>query len=125
MSKIAKTANVSPATIYLYFENKQDLVNQTYLEVNSKYTDFVFKTYTTNTSVIKGFFKRFNRTKIDGLPNKVKQFIGNSLKLGHFKNDFAADEDSICIDFSRQIVRYRKNRVSGIRVCKPILHFKR
>ncbi|MFS4481730.1 TetR/AcrR family transcriptional regulator [Hyunsoonleella sp. 2307UL5-6] len=55
MSKIAKMANVSPATIYLYFENKQDLVNQTYLEVKSKYTDFVFETYTTNTSVIKGF----------------------------------------------------------------------
>ena len=28
MSKIAKMANVSPATIYLYFENKQDLLNQ-------------------------------------------------------------------------------------------------
>jgi len=29
MSKIAKMANVSPATIYLYFDNKQDLVNKT------------------------------------------------------------------------------------------------
>ena len=28
MSKIAKMAYVSPATIYLYFENKQDLINQ-------------------------------------------------------------------------------------------------
>ena len=55
MSKIANMANVSPATIYLYFENKQDLVNQTYLEVKSKYTDFVFKTYNENTSVKNGF----------------------------------------------------------------------
>ncbi len=55
MSKIAKMANVSPATIYLYFENKQDLVNQTYLEVKSKYTDFVFKTYKSNTSIKEGF----------------------------------------------------------------------
>ena len=55
MSKIAKMANVSPATIYLYFENKQDLVNQTYLEVKTKYTDFVFKTYNENTSVKTGF----------------------------------------------------------------------
>ena len=29
MSKIAKMVNVSPATIYLYFDNKQDLVNKT------------------------------------------------------------------------------------------------
>ncbi|THD69613.1 TetR/AcrR family transcriptional regulator [Robertkochia marina] len=55
MSKIAKMANVSPATIYLYFENKQDLVNQTYLEVKTKYTDFVFKTYDESTSVKTGF----------------------------------------------------------------------
>ena len=55
MSKVAKMANVSPATIYLYFENKQDLVNQTYLEVKTKYTDFVFKTYNENTSVKTGF----------------------------------------------------------------------
>jgi AcrR family transcriptional regulator len=55
MSKIAKMANVSPATIYLYFENKQDLVNQTYLEVKTKYTDFVFDTYDENTSVESGF----------------------------------------------------------------------
>ncbi|MFL1895254.1 TetR/AcrR family transcriptional regulator [Aquimarina sp. 2-A2] len=55
MSKIAKIANVSPATIYLYFENKQDLVNQTYLDVKTKYTDFVFKTYNENTSIKAGF----------------------------------------------------------------------
>lgn len=55
MSKIAKMAKVSPATIYLYFENKQDLVNQTYLEVKAKYTNFVFKTYNEQSSVKTGF----------------------------------------------------------------------
>jgi AcrR family transcriptional regulator len=55
ISKIAKMAKVSPATIYLYFENKQDLVNQTYLEVKSTYTAFVFKTYTDHSDVKSGF----------------------------------------------------------------------
>ena len=55
MSKIAKMANVSPATIYLYFENKQDLVNQTYIEVKSKYTDYAFKTYDEKSTVEVGF----------------------------------------------------------------------
>lgn len=40
MSKIAKMANVSPATIYLYFENKQDLINQVYIEVKTAFTEF-------------------------------------------------------------------------------------
>ncbi|MBU2996267.1 TetR/AcrR family transcriptional regulator [Cellulophaga baltica] len=45
MSKIAKMANVSPATIYLYFKSKQDLVNQTYLQVKNAFTAYAFETY--------------------------------------------------------------------------------
>ena len=30
MQKLAKAANVSPATIYLYFKNREDLLNQLY-----------------------------------------------------------------------------------------------
>ncbi|WP_299247906.1 TetR/AcrR family transcriptional regulator [uncultured Lacinutrix sp.] len=55
MSKIAKMANVSPATIYLYFENKQDLVNQTYIDVKAEYTKYAFKDFDTNLPVEKGF----------------------------------------------------------------------
>ncbi|MDO7173532.1 TetR/AcrR family transcriptional regulator [Mariniflexile sp. AS56] len=55
MSKIAKLANVSPATIYLYFENKQDLVNQTYIDVKSEYTNYAFETYDATMSVEAGF----------------------------------------------------------------------
>ncbi|WP_432410675.1 TetR/AcrR family transcriptional regulator [Rasiella sp. SM2506] len=55
MSKIAKMANVSPATIYLYFENKQDLVNKTYIEVKADYTNYAFATYKGNMTVEAGF----------------------------------------------------------------------
>jgi len=55
MSKIAKMANVSPATIYLYFENKQDLVNKTYIQVKAIYTNYAFETYDESLSVEKGF----------------------------------------------------------------------
>ncbi|WNH10310.1 NAD(P)H-binding protein [Thalassobellus suaedae] len=41
--------------------------------------------------------KLFSRTKIEGLPNKVKQFIGNLLELDQFKADFTADEVYCCI----------------------------
>ena len=55
MSKIAKMANVSPATIYLYFENKQDLVNKAYIEVKTEYTNYAFATYNEAMSVEHGF----------------------------------------------------------------------
>ena len=55
MSQIAKMANVSPATIYLYFENKQDLVNNTYIEIKAAYTAHAFGTYNDTMTVEKGF----------------------------------------------------------------------
>lgn len=55
MSKIAKMANVSPATIYLYFENKQDLINQVYIEVKTAFTEFAFKAYDPMLPVEKSF----------------------------------------------------------------------
>ncbi|WP_405604699.1 TetR/AcrR family transcriptional regulator [Polaribacter sp. Asnod1-A03] len=74
MSKIAKMANVSPATIYLYFENKQDLVNQTYIEVKEKYTKYAFETYNTNMSVEDGFeliWKRIAEFKLKECENAM------------------------------------------------------
>jgi TetR/AcrR family transcriptional regulator, repressor of fatR-cypB operon len=55
MSKIAKMANVSPATIYLYFENKQDLVNQTYIDVKAEYTNYAFADFDVNMPIEEGF----------------------------------------------------------------------
>lgn len=57
MSKIAKMAGVSPGTIYLYFENKQDLVNQVYIEVKAAFSRFAFRDYEEHFSVEKGFEK--------------------------------------------------------------------
>ncbi|SDX22981.1 TetR/AcrR family transcriptional regulator [Flavobacterium degerlachei] len=55
MAKVAKVANVSPATIYLYFENKQDLVNQLYLDVKVSFATAAFEGYEQNITVKKSF----------------------------------------------------------------------
>ena len=41
--------------------------------------------------------KLFSRKKIERLPPKVEQFIGNMLELDNFKKDFTADEVFCCI----------------------------
>ncbi len=55
MSKIAKLAGVAPATIYLYFENKQDLVNKLYLEVKEDFSKKAFEGFHEDLTVKKGF----------------------------------------------------------------------
>ena len=74
MSKIAKMANVSPATIYLYFENKQDLLNQTYIEVKATYTKYAFETYKETMAVEAGFeliWKRIANFKLHECENAM------------------------------------------------------
>ncbi|MGG1875979.1 TetR/AcrR family transcriptional regulator [Paenibacillus cisolokensis] len=43
ISKIAKQANVSAATIYIYHENKEDLLLNTYLKVKGKLSEKMFE----------------------------------------------------------------------------------
>lgn len=74
MSKIAQMANVSPATIYLYFENKQDLVNKTYIEVKAKYTAYAFENYNDTMPVEAGFeliWKRIADFKLNECENAM------------------------------------------------------
>ncbi|RAJ26723.1 TetR family transcriptional regulator [Gelidibacter algens] len=74
MSKIAKMAEVSPATIYLYFENKQDLVNKTYIEVKADYTKYAFATFDETMSVEEGFetiWKRIAAFKLKECENAM------------------------------------------------------
>lgn len=89
MSKIAKMAKVSPATIYLYFENKQDLVNQTYIEVKTKYTNYAFETYDENTSVELAFEVIWKRIADFKLKNPE-----NSMFLAQCDNTPMIDEPS-------------------------------
>ena len=55
MSKIAKAANVSPATIYIYFDNKKDLLVKTYLKVKKEIASNVLTGIDVNQSVEKAF----------------------------------------------------------------------
>ncbi|MDB9755273.1 TetR/AcrR family transcriptional regulator [Winogradskyella sp.] len=89
MSKIAKMANVSPATIYLYFDNKQDLVNKTYIEVKAIYTAYAFETYNTETTVELGFKTIWKR-----IANFKLKDSKNALFLAQCDNTPIIDEQS-------------------------------
>jgi AcrR family transcriptional regulator len=43
VSKIAKEAGVSPATLYIYYENKEDLLVSTYIEIKKNLGRFILK----------------------------------------------------------------------------------
>ena len=89
MSKIAKMAAVSPATIYIYFENKQDLINQLYLEVKASFSAQSFKNYNEE-ACIKESFKQVWMNIADFKLNQVEA----SYFLSQCDNTPMIDEES-------------------------------
>lgn len=55
MSKIAKKANVSASTIYVYFENKEDMLNKLYLSIKKDMSLAVFHNYDESITIQSAF----------------------------------------------------------------------
>ncbi|OLS31604.1 MAG: putative HTH-type transcriptional regulator YttP [Candidatus Heimdallarchaeota archaeon AB_125] len=55
ISKIAKEANVSPATIYIYFKNKEDLLTVIYCDIRKKAGESVLTNIDTNMTIKERF----------------------------------------------------------------------
>ncbi|MCJ2164921.1 MULTISPECIES: TetR/AcrR family transcriptional regulator [unclassified Pseudodesulfovibrio] len=62
VSKIAGAAQVSPATLYTYFENKDDLIISTYMALMSRMSDGVFRGVDTGLPVRAALYDIWRRT---------------------------------------------------------------
>ena len=56
MQKLAKEANISPATIYLYFKNKEDMLNQLYMGIEQLFTDVILKGFSPEMNFEEGMW---------------------------------------------------------------------
>lgn len=110
MQKLAKAANVSPATIYIYYKNREDLLNQLFLEVQKTFSDIALKGFKPELSLEEGlwlqwknrlrfileypdyfkFFEQFRNSplinhkdlKIAEFKENMKLFVSNAIKRG-------------------------------------------
>ncbi len=101
MSKIARLAGVSPATIYIYFENKQDLINQLYLETKASFSRVAFYGYSSDLPVKKGF-----ETIWYNIANYKLNQIQEAMFLSQCENTPMIDEQS---------------RLAGLKHLQPLL----
>ena len=56
MQKLAQEANVSPATIYLYFKNKEDMLNQLYMSIEQIFSDEILTDFNSEMSLEEGMW---------------------------------------------------------------------
>jgi len=87
MQKLAKAANVSPATIYIYYKNREDLLNSLYNEVSETFTREALKKFDPSLSLEEGLWMQWkNRLNfILKYPNYFKFFeqFRNSPLINH------------------------------------------
>ncbi len=64
MQKLAKAASVSPATIYIYYKNREDLLNSLYNMVNEKFAEVALVDFDPEHSLEEGLWLQWkNRMK--------------------------------------------------------------
>ncbi len=64
MQKLARAANVSPATIYIYFKHREDLLNQLFNEVQQTFSEVALEGFNPELSLEEGLWLQWkNRLK--------------------------------------------------------------
>src|SRR6188508_562958 len=64
MQKLAKAAKVSPATIYIYYKNREDLLNQLYNDVQQTFSDVALEGFNPAVTFEEGLWRQWkNRLK--------------------------------------------------------------
>lgn len=101
MSLIAKTAGVAAGTIYLYFKNKEELINQLYLALKERLTEAVVKGYNGNLPI---------RVAVELLwGNYVNYFLENPTEFRFFEQ------------FSNSPLIHKLTKEEGFRIFHPII----
>ena len=73
VSKIAKEANVSPATIYIYYQNKEDLLVSTYVNIKKKLGLSILKDFD-DSLPIRDIFKKLWFNTFDYISQHAEYF---------------------------------------------------
>lgn len=109
MQKLAKAAGVSPATIYIYYKNREDLLHSLYHEVNATFAREALRDFDPELGLEKGLWRQYkNRMNfIQNYPHYFKFFeqFRNSPLIT--KKDLQGSEfrESMCLFVNNAIAR--------------------
>jgi AcrR family transcriptional regulator len=77
MQKLAKEANISASTIYIYFKNREDLLNQLYLSVQEKFEKDALTNFTSDMPFEAGLWLQWK--------NRFKNICQNPVEYQFFE----------------------------------------
>ncbi len=107
MQKLATAAGVSPATIYIYFKNREDLLNQVFNEVQQKFSDTALEQFNKEDSFEAGIWKQWkNRLKF------ILEYPVHFRFMEQFRNSPLINHDDVKLsEFKESMGAFLKNAI--------------
>lgn len=107
MQKLAKAANVSPATIYIYHKNREDLLNNLFIEVQAEFNREALSGFDPEMSFRDGLWIQWeNRFRF------IRKYPLYITFLEQFRNSPLINHNAISInEFKEQMKRFVMNAI--------------
>ena len=107
MQKLALAAKISPSTIYVYFKNREDMVNQLYIEVHGRLERDALAGFHANLSFAEGLWLQWKNRLMNILKNPLEYQFHEQFRnspLIHHNDIQAAVFRKAMTDFVRNAV---------------------
>jgi AcrR family transcriptional regulator len=85
MQKLAKAAGVSPATLYIYYKDKDDLITQLGIEEGKKMTEATFKNFSPEMPFAEGLKIQWQNRADYWLSHRLETCFFEQIKLSPYK----------------------------------------
>lgn len=108
MQKLAKAAGVSPATLYIYYKDKDDLIVQLGIEEGKKMVEATFVDFDPEMAFAEGMKIQWRNRAGYWLNNSIQTRFFEQIKLSPYREKVTA---SITDDFKEIMGKFVKNAV--------------
>jgi TetR/AcrR family transcriptional regulator, multidrug resistance operon repressor len=115
MQRLAKAANVSPATIYIYFKDREDLIVQLYLEETRKMSEATLAGFHADMDFEEGLRVQWM--------NRAKYFLENPLSMNFIEQVKYSPYADICLskmdkNFTKVLGEFAHNAIKRKQLVK-------
>ncbi len=108
MQKLARAANVSPATLYIYYKDKEDLIVSIGREVGEKHNRVIFKDFDPNAPFAEGLRVQWRNRADFMLNHKLEMDFYEQIKNSSFRE---AVSENMVSEFKEKMSAFMKNAI--------------
>ncbi|WP_161596901.1 TetR/AcrR family transcriptional regulator [Chitinophaga vietnamensis] len=90
INRLAKTAGVSPATIYIYHKDKDDLIKSVSVEEISRMLDFIFRDFKATMKFREGMWVQWRNRADYTLQNRLSSIFFEKIRFSTYAGEMMA-----------------------------------